>query len=176
MDFVRSFWDIIWEVLGWFQVITFIDEWEEGVVLQAGKFRRVVKAGWWLHCPLEIDEFHTMNIRPTAMELAEQSLTTRDDVEIVCRGVLIWSIFDIKKAILDVEDASDSLNDIAVGIIQDQVEQQDWEYIRSPEFRKDVKKAIQRQARVWGISVKTFKFQDLVKAPSYRVFGGLASE
>ncbi len=30
MDFVRSFWDIIWEVLGWFQVITFIDEWEEG--------------------------------------------------------------------------------------------------------------------------------------------------
>ncbi len=176
MDFVRSFWDILWEVIGWFQVITFVDEWDEGVVLQAGRFRRVVTAGWWLHCPLEIDEFHTMNVRSTAMELAEQSLTTRDNVEIVCRGVLMWEIFDIKKCILDVEDASDSLNDIAVGIIQEQVEQQDWDYIRSPEFRADLKRAIHKQARRWGIKVTTVKLQDLVKAPSYRVFGGLAAE
>ena len=63
-----------------------------------------------------------------------------------------------------------------MGIIQDQVEMQDWEYIRSPEFRNDIKRAIQRQARVWGIAVKTFKFQDLILADSYRVFGGLVAE
>ena len=174
MNFVKDFWQVIWQVIGWFKVIVFIYDWQEGIVVQAGKFRRVLKPGWRWHLPLKIDEIITMNIMPTAMELEEQSLTTKNDVDIVCRGVLMWSIFDIRKCVIDVEDAEDTLNDIAVGIIQEQVEENEWSYIRSLEFRTDIKKAIQKQARTWGIKVPTFKFQDLVKANAYRVFGGLA--
>ncbi len=101
---------------------------------------------------------------------------TKDDKEIVLRGVLIWSIFDIKKAILDVEDASDSLNDIAVGLIQECVEVTDLKDIRTRAFRNLVKRHIQKQARKWGITVSTVRFQDLTLAPSYRIFGGLVAE
>ncbi len=174
MNFIKDFWDVIWEVLGWFQVITFIDPWEEGIVVQAGTFRRVIKSGWWLHCPFEIDEIFSMNVKPAAMELEEQSLTTADNKKIVCKGVMMWSVFDIKKVFCDVDDAEDTLGDIAVGIIQEMVEQQDWEYIRTPEFRADITKAIQKQARKWGISITKFKFQDLVLADAHRIFGGLA--
>ena len=174
MNFVRDFWDVIWEVLGWFQVITFVDPWEEGIVVQAGKFRRTLKPGWWMHLPLTIDEIFTMNVKPAAMELEEQSCTTRDGKKIVCKGVMMWSIFDIRKAFEDVEDVEETTGDIAVGVIQEMVEQQDWEYIRTPEFRVDCKKAIQREARKWGVSCRKFKFKDLVLADSYRVFGGLA--
>ena len=172
MNFVKDFWEVIWDVIGFFKFITFINEWEEAIVLQTGKYRRKLTPGWWLICPFSIDEVWMMNVKPTALELEEQSLTTLDNKKIVCRAVLMWSIFDIKKIFLDVEDPEDTLGDIAVGVIQEQVEQQDWDYIRSPEFRTDMKKAIQRQARKWGIAVSTVKFQDLTLADSYRIFGG----
>lgn len=173
MNFVKDFWDIIWEVLGWFQLITFINPWEEGIVIQAGTFRRVLKPGWRWHLPFGIDELLTMNVKPAAMELEEQSLTSRDDKKIVCRGVLMWTVFDIKKCFIDVEDAEETLEDISVGVIQEQVEQADWAYIRSSDFRNDMKVAIQKQARKFGISVSTVKFQDLTLAESHRIFGGL---
>ena len=173
MNFVKDFWEVIWDILGWFQIITFLDEWEEGVVLQAGKFRRVVKAGWWLHCPLCIDEFHTMNVKPTAMELEEQTVTSADGKQVVVRAVLMWSIFDIKKCILDVEDAEETLGDIAVGYVQELIEDCEWDYIQSPEFRRDLKKRIQRQARKFGITVSTVKLRDLALTHVYRLFGGL---
>ena len=175
MNFVKDFWDVLWKILGWFKIITFIEEWNEGLVIQAGKFRRTLKPGWWFHLPLGIDEIYIINVKPAALELEEQSLTTRDSMKIVCRGVLMWSVFDVKKIYIEVEDAEDTLGDIAVGVIQEQIEQQDWEYIRTPEFRTDMKKAIQKQARKWGITVSSVKFQDLTLADSYRIFGGVST-
>jgi regulator of protease activity HflC (stomatin/prohibitin superfamily) len=173
-NFVSGFWEIIKEIWGWCEFITFLDEWEEGVQLRCGKFRRVVKAGWWVHWPFELDEFHTMNVKPTALELEEQALTTKDRQKVTLRGVLMWSIFDIKKAVIDVEDAEETLGDIAVGIIQDEVERTTWAQIRTPEFRKRCLKQIQKQARKWGISVSTLKFQDITQAEVFNLFGGVS--
>lgn len=174
MNFIASTWEIIWDVMGWFQIATFIDEWEEGVLLRRGKYKRTVGPGIAWHLPFEIDEIHTMNVKPTAMELDEQSLTTYDDVKIVCRVVMMWSIFDIKKCTIDVEDASDTLGDIALGYVQEMVEETEWKAIRTRKFRKQLKDRIQRQARKFGITVSTVKFQDLAEARSIRLFGGLS--
>jgi len=173
MNWVSSAWDTIWESLGWFQLCTFIDPWEEGIVVRRGKFSRVVKGGIAWHLPLEIDEITTMNVRPDAMELDEQVLTTADGVKVVIRGVLIWSIFDVKKCMLDVEDAADTLGDIAVGFVQELVEETEWEQIRTKDFRRELKRRIQSQARKWGITVSTVKLKDLAETRVYRIFGGI---
>lgn len=117
MDIFTGLWHILSTIVHWFQFITFLDEWEEGIVLQAGKYRRTLTAGWWLHCPFGIAEIHVTNVRPTALELAEQTVTSRDGHTLVCRGVLMWDIFDVKKSMLDVEDAQESLGDISVGVV-----------------------------------------------------------
>ncbi len=173
MNFVREIWDIIWEIIGFFQFITFIDEWEEGIVLQAGKFRRVLKPGWRMHCPFGVDELYTLNIRPDAMELTEQVLTTKDGVKIVIRGVLMWTIFDIKKCTLDVENAADTLGDIAVGFIQELVERTTWRKVQTRRFRKALTRRIDKQARKWGIAVSTVKLQDIAETRVYSIFGGI---
>jgi len=172
-NFVSGFWEILKEVWGWCEVLTVLDPWEEGVQVRMGKFKRCVKGGWWLHRPFNIDEFHVMNVRPTAMELPDMALTTGNDKDIVVKGVLMWSIFDIKKATLDVEDVRETLEQIAIGIVQDVIETQDWAYIRTPECRRDIKKSIQQQARKWGVTVSTFKFQSIVQADAYKIFGEL---
>ena len=169
MDFIRSFWDILWEVLGWFQICTFIDPWEEGIVVRRGKFSRVVNAGIAWHLPFEIDEINVINVKPSVMELDEQVLTTKDGKKIILSAVLLWSIFDVKKVFLDVEDASDTLAEIAVGFIHEYVEVADWEYIRTPDFRTDLKGVIQKTARKFGITVSTVKFKDLAETRVFRL-------
>jgi regulator of protease activity HflC (stomatin/prohibitin superfamily) len=169
MNFISSIWEIIWDVLGWFQICTFIDEWEEGVVLRRGKFKRVVGPGIAWHLPLEIDEIHTMNVKPGAMELDEQVLTTLDEYKIVISVNLMWAIFDIKKATIDVEDASDTLKDLAVGDVQELVESTDWDEIRSKAFKKELKRIIQKQAREFGISVRRVKIENLAETKVIRL-------
>ena len=169
-DLFTGLWEIIKELLGYCKFFTFVDAWDEGVVLRRGKFSRSIKPGWRWHWPV-LEELHFMNVKPTALELEEQSLTTACGRRIVVRGVIMWGIRDIYKCIVEVEDAEETLADIAVGVIQELVEVTRWEDITHKWFRQDVRRAIQKQAKEWGIRVSTFKFQDLTEARSYRLFG-----
>jgi regulator of protease activity HflC (stomatin/prohibitin superfamily) len=169
MDFVRSTWDIIWEAIGWFQICTFIDEWEEGVLLRRGKFSRTVGPGVAWHLPLGLDEITCLNVKTDSMELAEQVLTTKDKKSIVISVNLLWSIFDIKKCTIDVEDAADTLSDIALGFVHDLVEETTWHQIKTKAFRSELKRHIQRQARKFGISVSTVKVANLSTTRVYRL-------
>lgn len=169
MNFVRDFWDILISIIGWFQICTFIDEWDEGVLLRRGKFSRTVSKGIAWHLPFGFDEITTMNVKPTAMELDEQVLTTSDGVKIVISVNLLWSIFDIKKCMVDVEDASDTLSDIALGFVQELVEETEWDEICTKEFRKELKARIQKQARKFGIGVSTVKIANLAETRVIRL-------
>jgi regulator of protease activity HflC (stomatin/prohibitin superfamily) len=169
MDFIRSTWDIIWEALGWFQICTFIDEWEEGVLLRRGKFSRTVGPGIAWHLPFEIDEITCQNVKPTSMDLDEQVLTTADNVKVVISVVLMWNIYDIRKCLIDVEDAEETLEQIAYGYVHDAVEVSDWDAIREPEFRKELKQNIQKQARKFGITVSTVKITNFAETKVFRL-------
>lgn len=169
MNFISSIWEIIWDVFGWFQICTFIDEWEEGVLLRRGKFKRVVGPGIAWHLPFEIDELHCMNVKPGAMELDEQVLTTADGKSIVISVNLMWSIFDIKRATIDVEDASDTLGDLALGDVQESVEATEWDEIRSKAWKRALKRTIQQQAREFGITVKRVKIANLATTKTIRL-------
>jgi len=169
MDFIRSAWDIIWEAVGWFQICTFIDEWEEGVLLRRGKFVRTFKAGITWHLPLGLDELHVMNVKPDAMDFDEQILTSSDGKKCVISIVLMWSIFDIRKCVIDVEDAEEALNQIGVGYVHDLVEETKWDDIRTKTFRGDLKRRIQKQARKFGISVTTVKIGNLAESKVIRL-------
>lgn len=162
--------DALWSTIGWFQCATVVEQFEQGVLLRFGKFKRSLAPGLNWHLPFGIDEIYTVNVKPTALELAEQSLTTWDDKRIVCRAVLMWSVFDIHKVLLEVEDAESTLGDIALGYVQEMVEDTQWEDIRTKDFRTRLKKRIQTQARKWGITVSSVKFQDLAEARSLRLF------
>lgn len=169
MDFMRSSWDILWEVIAWFQICTFIDPWEEGVLVRCGKFKRTVGPGVAWHLPFTLDEITCLNVKPDSMKLDEQVLTTKDKKSIVISVNLLWSIFDIKKCTIDVEDAADTLSDIALGFVNELVTDTTWHQIKTDAFRKELKRRIQRQARKFGITVSTVKVANLAITRVYRL-------
>ena len=170
-NFISGFWEIFKEIWGWFSFVQIVAPWNGGIQVRMGNFVRVVHGGWWLKWPCSIDQIYLINVRPKALELDEQALQTLDNMDVVVKGVCIWSIFDVKKAFLDVDDVEDTLDDIALGIITEVVENQDWDYLRSEECRKEIKRAIQRQARKWGVSISSFKWQSIVMARTFKFFG-----
>jgi regulator of protease activity HflC (stomatin/prohibitin superfamily) len=85
----------------------------------------------------------------------------------------MWEIFDIKKCTLDVDDASETLQQIAVGFVHDKVETTNFNDIRTKEFRNSLKRSIQAQARKWGITVSQVRIQDFAETHVYRLIGGL---
>lgn len=165
--------DFIFEFLDLFRFWQVIDAYEEGVVLRWGKFHHVVKPGYRWLLPLGIDRVMVNNVVPASMALSEQSLVSKDGRRIVVAAVLMWKIFEIRRCLLDVEDAEETLADIALGFIQEAVEETTWDDIRTHEFRKTVKKRVQRTAREWGITVYSVKFATLTDSRTIRLLGNL---
>ena len=162
--------DVIVEFIGLFQVYFFIDEFEEGVVLRAGKYHRTVKPGPHWICPLNYESVLVDNVVPTTTKLGVQSLHTNDDQHINIKGVLFWKITDIRKVLLDVEDADDALTDASTGYISEMVADHTWDEIRSSQFVKQLKSKIQEQAREWGIRVMKVYISDCSKTRAIRMW------
>lgn len=155
--------------IGWFQFIVVLEPYEEGVLTRLGTFKKVVKGGWHFVRPFGIDEVTKENVATEVAEMGTQSLTTQEDYTIQLAAIITYHIFDIKKYIIDVEDAGDALTDAASGYITDQVASTPWSEITKPAFSKSLKKHIQTQARKWGIGVTNLQFSDVVRCPTLRV-------
>jgi regulator of protease activity HflC (stomatin/prohibitin superfamily) len=162
--------DLITEFISLFQIYTFIDEYERGVVLRCGKYNRTVGPGWTWILPLNLEQVLVDNVVPTTTELGVQSLHTKDGYHINIQGVLLWKITDIRKILIDVEDADDALTDAATGIISDMVAENDWDEIRGAGFSRRLKSLIQEQAREWGIRVMKVYISDCSKTRAVRMW------
>lgn len=169
MTWITSIWEIMWEVLGFFQVFTVLEPYEGGVVTRMGKYKRTIGPGVTWHLPLGIDEITKENVATEVAEMGTQSLTTADGETIQLAAVVTYHIFDCKRYLLDVEDAGDALTDAASGYITDQVASSTWSEILDPDFSTSLKKHIQATARKWGIGVTNLQFSDLVKCPTIRL-------
>ena len=161
--------DVLVEFIGLFQIWFYIDEYEEGIVLRCGKFNRVVKPGFRWILPFSVEEVLVDNVVPTTTALGVQSLHTLDDKHINIECVLLWKITDIRKVLLEVEDADDVLVDISTGCIAEMVTSNNWDYIRSPEFVKELKKLIQTRAK-YGIKIMNVYISDCSKTRAIRMW------
>jgi regulator of protease activity HflC (stomatin/prohibitin superfamily) len=120
--------------------------------------------------PLNFETALVDNIVPTTAELGVQSLHTSDGCHINIQGVLLWRISDIRKVLLDVENADDALMDAATGYISEMVADHTWDEIRSSDFVKALRSNIQEQARKWGIRVMKVYISDCSKTRAIRLW------
>lgn len=170
MNFITGAWDMIKELLAWAVFWVVIDQYEEGVLLRCGKFKRCLKPGLRFVLPCGIDKVQVDNVVLATLSLDTQSLTTKDGKAIVIEAFLTWKIIDIRKVLLEVEAVADALTDVASGYIAEQVSCHTWAVVRQPEFSRTLRKHIQKQAGQWGISVTNVQFSDCALAASYRLW------
>lgn len=155
----------------WFIFWVVIDQYEAGVVLQFGKYRRTLTGGIWLICPFGIDnvKYETV-VRQTAY-LTVQSVTSKDGKSLSLAGIVTFSITDIKKFLLEIDDGESDMTNMIYGIITDFVEDTNWNKIRGKEFNKAVLRKCRYDCEEYcGVKIISVKWSDKATARNIRLW------
>lgn len=143
-----------------------IDEWEGAIVLRFGQYNRTVGPGLYMKIPIiETVWKHTVIIQ--SIDIPPQSLTTADGKNVVVKGIIRFSIFDIKIFLTTITEPKDVLMDTTGGIIRDIVEQTEWN--RLINIDKKLTHEVSGFVKKWGIKVDKVTLTDLQIANSIRI-------
>lgn len=163
-DFIAATWE-------WLIPWVIIDAYEEGVILRFGKFNRAIKPGLRFMLPfgIEVCKYETV-VRQTSY-LDPQSLTSEDGKSVTIAGILTFTIVDIKKFLLDIDDGETDVQNMCYGVISDCVEYTPWINIREAQFNKDVLKKCRSLCREFcGVKLLDVKWSDKAIARNLRLW------
>lgn len=174
LDRLFSFVQQVWEFLLFVEIV---DEYQRGLVLRFGRFHRELEPGLHFYWPFRIEKVLSTSIVPDAAKLDEQTLTLRDGATVVIRPVITYRVHNIRKHLLEVEDAEGSLADAVSGAIRRELTQHPWSDLIEPDRCAEIEVAIaagiRREAFRWGVEVIRVQFPDLVRLDgAFRLFGG----
>lgn len=111
-----------------------------------------------------------MEITTQVVDLRAQSIRTQDNESTVVSGAIQYSVRDIKKAILNVQDVDKSLETLALGIIFDFVHSRKLDDCRNIEVLKaEILKGIKDAATGWGLKIEKVYITDLDKTRNIRL-------
>ena len=141
---------------------------EEGVLLRAGKFLKMLPPG--LHFKLPIfDEVLTHHVVITTISLPAQSLYTKDKQNIVCKAVVKYKISDVKVFLLEVYDAQDAISDMTQSIIKNIIVSTPLEQCIDPEIDALLTRKTKGEAKKWGVEVQQVTLTDIAPIKSFRL-------
>ena len=143
-----------------------VDQWEEGVHLTTGKFKKVVKPGLNFKIPF-FDQIITTPVITQTVNLKPQTVTSEDEKSVVLSSIVRYHIHDVQKFLLGVMHANDLLVDTTQGIIRDVVEGCIWTDLY--DLSSVVTPEVNEQVSKWGITVEQISFPDLGEIKTYRI-------
>lgn len=143
-----------------------IDMWEEGIVLRAGKFLRVVKPGLYFKIPF-LDTVWKHSVITQSIDIPPQSVTTADNYNVVVKGIIRFTISDIKLFLTTITQPTDVLIDTTGGMIRNIIEETKWQDL--VDIDKKLTFQVGKFVRRWGIKVEKVTLTDLQIANSIRI-------
>jgi len=167
-DRIFDFLEAVWE---WFIPFVIIDVYEQGVVLRFGKFKRVIDPGLRWIIPFGVDAVKYDTVVRQTSYLDVQSLVSLDGQLVTINGILVYTINDIRKFLLDIDDGETDVQNMCYGVIADCVETYEWDEIRSAEFNKDVLKKCRAVCENYcGVKLIHVKWSDKAPARNFRLW------
>ncbi|MHC4547603.1 MAG: slipin family protein [Planctomycetota bacterium] len=141
-----------------------LDQWERGVVLRLGRFRRQIGPGLYWIIPLVDRLVRRVDQRVmTTSFLAEKALS-RDTVPVNVDAVLFWHVWDAEKATLEVADYRAAVSWAAQTALRDMIGRTVLASLLSKreELDKQLQEVIDSKTEPWGITVQSVEIRDVV--------------
>lgn len=162
--------DFILSSLKFFQFLEVVNAYQQGVVLRFGRFHRVLMPGIHWVWPFYLEHVMTDTVVKAVRQLGARSLTTKDGVNVVVGSVITFETSDIRKLLLEVDNAEAALSDAALGIVSREVFSANFADLITEEFADRVTKAVRRKAWQYGIEVNQIQLCDVSRARSIRLW------
>ena len=140
------------------------DQWEKAVVLRMGKFKGLKGPGIFFIIPIidSIDKYIDQRVRVTDFK-AEQTLT-KDTVPINVDAVVYWTVWDVEKAALEVQEYQTAIFYIAQTGIRDMIGKHELADIlqEREKIADDLQKILDHNTNPWGITCQTVGIKDIM--------------
>lgn len=139
------------------------DQWERAVVLRMGKFQGLKGPGPFLIIPI-IDQVATyidQRVRVSAFK-AEQTLT-KDTVPVNVDAVVYWTVWDVEKAALEVQEYQTAIEHIAQTGLRDTIGKHELATLlqEREKIAEDLQQVLDKNTSPWGITCQTVGIKDI---------------
>ena len=139
------------------------DQWERAVVLRMGKFAGLKGPGPFLILPIidSVSAYIDQRVRVSAFK-AEQTLT-KDTVPVNVDAVVYWTVWDVEKAALEVQDYQTAIEHIAQTGLRDTIGKHELSTLLQERDRiaDDLQQVLDHNTNPWGITCQTVGIKDI---------------
>ena len=168
MDWLQKIFD---KLLALLPVVQMLTPYEAGVRFTFGKWHKKLGPGWYVYWPL-IQMVVWMETQTQLADLKTQSIITSDERDVVISGAIQYSIKDVEKAIMNVQDVDKSLMTLALGVILEFVSKHTFSECKDIEgLKKEILKGIREEAQGWGLKIEKVFISDRGRTRNIRLLG-----
>lgn len=144
--------------------IKIADQWEKAVILRMGRYKGLKGPGIFMIIPI-IDRVHSFidqRVRVTVFK-AEQTLT-KDTVPVNVDAIVYWTVWDVEKAALEVQQYDNAIFYIAQTGLRDIIGKHELADLLQDrdKIANDLQKVLDESTNPWGISCQTVGIKDIV--------------
>lgn len=144
--------------------IRIADQWEKAVVLRMGKFRGLKGPGPFLIIPIIDRVANYIDQRVRVTDFTAEETLTKDTVPTNVDAVVYWTVWDVEKAALEVQDYITAVGYIAQTGLRDIIGQHELaDLLQNREkIAEALQIALDQHTNPWGITCQTVGIKDIV--------------
>jgi regulator of protease activity HflC (stomatin/prohibitin superfamily) len=143
--------------------IQIADQWEKAVVLRMGKYKGLKGPGIFMIIPIidRVMNYIDQRIRVTDFK-AEQTLT-KDTVPVNVVAVLYWTVWDVEKAALEVQEYNDAIHNVAQTGLRDIIGKHELADLlqEREKIAADLQTLLDEITTPWGITCQQVGIKDI---------------
>ena len=143
--------------------IRIADQWERAVVLRMGKYNGLKGPGPFMIIPVidSVSTYIDQRVRVSAFK-AEQTLT-KDTVPVNVDAVVYWTVWDVEKAALEVQEYQKAIEHITQTGLRDTIGKHELSDLlqERDKIAEDLQQVLDRNTNPWGITSQTVGIKDI---------------
>ena len=142
--------------------IRIVNQYERGVVLRLGKFKRVLGPGLNVVNPF-FDKVTKVDVRTRPMDIPKQEVITKDNVTVNVDAVVYARVINPQKAVLESTDFRYATSTFAQTALRDVTGNFELDEILSKrdEISEKIREIVDTQADRWGIDIESVRLQNI---------------
>jgi len=118
--------------------------------------------------PFGVDDYVYTNIVPETTKLGPQSLTTKDQKEIVISSIAMFAVEDVEKFLLHIEGAEQVVEDATLGYISEVVRERTYNELLEMNLNAKLTSYARNRAKAFGVSIVSVQISEFTKCFAVR--------
>ena len=139
-------------------------QWERGVQLRFGKFRRLRAPGLFVILPVidKVAQFVDQRIRVT--DFSAETTLTADTVPVNVDAIAFWMVWDAEKAVLEVEEFGQAVALSAQTALRNAIGRHELGALLSERDRLggEIQTVLDEKTNAWGITTQSVEIRDII--------------